>query len=302
MKKYKDIVGDGGSNILAQVQDQQRRLRSRMDKIRHKIAVVSGKGGVGKSAFCANLACGLAQRQYRVGVLDADLNGPSMARMLGIQDRKLSIEKEGVKPAVGPLGIQVISMGILLEENAPTRWKSLVQEESFIWRGAMEAGTLREFLSDVNWGDLDFLLLDLPPGTDRIATLGQLLPEADLVVLTLPSDVSQMVVKKSLALAQEARLSILGLVENMAGLFPGHASGEELAKAFGVRFLGAIPYDPALTAGTDQGQPLVLSPLETPSRRAMESVTEALLDILLTPHPHPLPRGEGVRVRGGATT
>ncbi len=280
MKKYKDIVGDGGSNILAQVKDQQRRLRERMARIRHKIAVVSGKGGVGKSAVSANLACFLAKRGYRVGLLDADLNGPSIARMLGVDHQRLAIEPDGVRPVTGPLGVQVISMGMLLDENAPTRWKSLVQDESFVWRGALEAGTLREFLSDVAWGDLDFLLLDLAPGTDRISTVAQLLPGVNLVVLTLPSGVSQMVVKKSLALAKEDHLSVLGLVENMTGLFPGEASGAELAQAFGVPFLGAIPYDPALAALTDQGQPLALSSIESPSRRALESVTDALMEVL----------------------
>src|SRR5206468_12771373 len=129
---------------------------------------------------------------------------------------------------------------------------------------------LREFLSDVAWGELDFLVLDLAPGTDRIATLAQLLPEANLVVLTLPSSVSQMVVRKSLALAQESKMTILGLVENMTGLFPGLASGENLARAFSVPFLGAIPYDPALAALTDEGQPIVLSSTAAPSRSAIE--------------------------------
>src|SRR5213596_2040240 len=172
MKKYKDIAGDGGSNIVGQVEAQQRRLRERLATVHAVVAIVSGKGGVGKSSLTANLACGLAQSGLRVGVLDADLNGPTMAKMLGVRGQRLVLASGGVEPPRTTLGVKVMSMDLLLpSDSAPLEWNAVTQAEAHTWRGAMEASALREFLTDTNWGELDLLLLDLPPGTDRLVTL-----------------------------------------------------------------------------------------------------------------------------------
>ncbi|MFQ5797616.1 MAG: Mrp/NBP35 family ATP-binding protein [Bacteroidota bacterium] len=284
-KKHKDIVGDGGSDIVGQVTAQMDRLRSRMDLIRHKAAVMSGKGGVGKSAVTVNLAAVLASQGYQVGVLDADINGPAIGKMLGVRGRSLPMAQSGVSPALGPLNIKVVSMDLLLpEDKAPVVWEAPIQEDSFIWRGTMEASSLRELLADTDWGELDFLFVDLPPGGHGFPTLVQLL--ADLggtIMVTIPSQVSHLVVKKSIALAQELRTPLIGLVENMAGyhclhcgtlgdLF--HAAGEagKIATELGVPHLGSIPFDPRISVSTDWGVPFVLEYGDSPAGRALEEM------------------------------
>lgn len=272
-KRYRDIAGDGGSNIAAQVGEQHARLRARLADVRAVVAVVSGKGGVGKSSLTANLAASWALGGRRVGVLDADLNGPAMATMLGVRGRRLVVGADGVTPPEGALGIRVMSMDLLLpSDDAPLVWEAPTQAEAHTWRGAMEANALREFLADTAWGALDVLLLDLPPGTDRLATVAGLLPVlSGTIVVTIPSDVSHLVVRKSITVAVRAKAPVLGLVENMSGLFPG-PSGAELARAAGIAFLGAVPFDPALAAAADLGEPLVASAPSRDASRALRSI------------------------------
>src|SRR5258705_456863 len=168
MKRYRDIAGDGGSNIVGQVEAQQARLVARRKDVRAIVAVVSGKGGVGKSSVTANLAGAFALGGARVGVLDADLNGPTMAKMLGVRGRTLEVGPGGVEPPAGALGIRVMSMDLLLADDAtPLTWDAPSQAEAHTWRGTMEANALREFLADTAWGALDMLLIDLPPGRRR---------------------------------------------------------------------------------------------------------------------------------------
>lgn len=278
MKKYKDIVGDGGSNILAQVGEQIERLKARLDKIHHSMVIMSGKGGVGKSSITANLAVALGLKGYSIGVLDADINGPSLAKMMGVRGQKLSMTSQGVQPAVGPINIRVMSMDLLLPtDETPVMWKAPTQQEAFVWRGTMEVTALREFLADTNWGHLDFLLLDLPPGADRLPNIVELIPNlGGILIVTIPSEVSQLVVKKSITLAKDLlNTPIVGLVENMAGyvclqcgvlgeLFRSDNSstsfkqtGEDLAQALGIPFLGKIPFDPRISAAMDSGTPFL---------------------------------------------
>jgi len=223
VKKYREIVGDGGSNVIAQVGEQQARLRRRLDAVRFVVAVVSGKGGVGKSTVTANLTAAWASAGWRVGVLDADLNGPSMAKMLGVRGQTLAVAGDAVTPPRSAAGVSVMSMDLLLASDAePLHWRAPTQQEAHTWRGTMEAQALREFLADTAWGELDALVIDLPPGTDRLATIVSLVPVlAGAVIVTIPSDVSQLVVRKSITVAQQEKAPILGLIENMAGLFPG---------------------------------------------------------------------------------
>jgi ATP-binding protein involved in chromosome partitioning len=277
MKRYRDIVGDGGSNIAAQVQAQQTRLLERLREVRAIVAVVSGKGGVGKSSVTANLAAAFALRGARVGVLDADLNGPSMAKMLGVRGRTLLVGTAGVEPPAGPLGIRVMSMDLLLPDDAtPLTWDAPSQAEAHTWRGAMEANALREFLADTDWGPLDLLLIDLPPGTDRLATIATLVPVlSGTLIVTLPSDVSRLVVRKSITAAQQSGAPVLGVVENMAGMFPG-PGGEALAREAGVPFLGAVPFDPALAAAADRGEPYVLAAPDALATQALMAIAARL--------------------------
>ncbi len=279
MKKYKDIAGDGGSNVVAQVGEQQARLKRRLDAVRFVVAVVSGKGGVGKSTVTANLAAAWASKGWRVGVLDADLNGPSMAKMLGVRGRPLAVAGDAVDPPRSATGIAVMSMDLLLSsDDEPLHWRAPTQQEAHTWRGTMEAQALREFLADTAWGELDALVIDLPPGTDRLATVVSLVPVlAGVVIVTIPSDVSQLVVRKSITVAREEKASILGLVENMAGLFPGPDAATLAAEA-GIPFLGAVPFDRGLSLASDRGDPFVVTEAAAPAARALTVIAEKIRD------------------------
>ncbi|MBI3456344.1 MAG: P-loop NTPase [Candidatus Rokubacteria bacterium] len=295
MKRYRDILGDGGSNIVGQIAEQQAQLRARMAAIRRTVAVVSGKGGVGKSSVTANLAAALAAEGYAIGILDADLNGPSIAKMLGVRGQRLRVTEAGVEPVRSADGIRVLSMDLLLpSDETPVIWDAPTQAEAHTWRGTMEANALREFLTDTAWGALDLLLLDLPPGTDRLATVAGLLPDlTGALVVTIPSEVSHLVVKKSIGLAREAGTPLLGLVENMAGyvclqcgalgaLFEG-PGGERTAGEVGIPFLGRVPFDPRLATAADRGQPFVLDHGESLAGHALREIAARLADALLRP-------------------
>jgi ATP-binding protein involved in chromosome partitioning len=280
-KRYRDIVGDGGSNIAGQVRAQQARLRERLGGVKAVVAVVSGKGGVGKSSLTANLANCLALDRWRVGVLDADLNGPTMAKMLGVRGRTLAVGADGVTPPESALGVKVMSMDLLLSsDDTPLAWQAPTQEEAHTWRGSMEANALREFLADTAWGDLDALLLDLPPGTDRLTTVTSLLPAlAGTVIVTIPSDVSHLVVRKSITVAAQGGAPVLGLVENMAGMFPG-PGGAELARAAGIPFLGSVPFDRELALAADRGEAFVAAMPDREAARALGRVAHAVQESL----------------------
>ena len=276
-KRYRDIAGDGGSNIVGQVQAQQTRLRERLAGVRAIVTVVSGKGGVGKSSLTANLAACFAMDGLAVGVLDADLNGPSMAKMLGVRGHKLVVQDGAIEPPRNALGVKVMSMDLLLPADAaPLTWDAPTQDEAHTWRGTMEANALREFLADTAWGALDVLLIDLPPGTDRIQTVASLVPAlAGIVVVTIPSDVSQLVVRRSLTAAAACRGPVLGLVENMAGLFPG-PDAAALAADAGIPLLGRIPFDRTLAASADRGESILVSAAASAAAQAIREVAAAI--------------------------
>jgi ATP-binding protein involved in chromosome partitioning len=297
MKRYRDIAGDGGSNIVGQIAEQQDRLRARLAHVRCTVAVVSGKGGVGKSSITANLAAALAAEGYAVGVLDADLNGPSLAKMLGVRGQRLAVTPAGVEPARSADGIRVVSMDLLLPgDDTPVVWTASTQADAHTWRGTMEANALREFLTDTAWGALDCLLLDLAPGADRLPTVAGLVPGlTGAVVITIPSEISHLVVKRSVALARDTKVPLLGLVENMAGyvcvscgtlgtLFEG-PGGERAAAGLGLPFLGRVPFDPRLAAAADRGRPFVLEHGESLAGRALRAVAGRLAGALFPDRP-----------------
>ena len=289
MKRYRDIAGDAGSNILGQVADKRERLEARLRAVKWTVAVLSGKGGVGKSAVTVNLAAALATRGHAVGILDADLNGPSIAKMLGVRDQPLRFEGGAVRPVVGPAGLRILSMDLLLpSDEAPLLWDAPTQQDSFVWRAPQEVSALREFLTDTLWGELDFLLLDLPPGPDRLPSVLGLLPEGTgALVVTLPSEVSHLVVRKSVTMARDVlNVPVVGLLENMGAfvcsrcgardrLFPGRGS-ERLAREMGLPFLGSVPFDPRIAACGDRGVPFVLAHGDSPAGQAFVAVAARL--------------------------
>jgi ATP-binding protein involved in chromosome partitioning len=259
-------------DVLGQVLAQRQGVTARLAQIRFIVAVMSGKGGVGKSVLTANLAAALAMNGRSVGVLDADIHGPSAAAMLGARGQQVIVEANGARPAVGVAGVRVMSMDLFLkDDDLPVVWRHPggLAADTFVWRGTMEANALREFLADTDWGSLDFLLIDMPPGTDRFETLLRLVPSlSGVLAVTIPSQVSHLVVRRSITAAKQAGAPLLGLVENMAGLadeagdvtgelFPG-GQGEAFARQMGIPYLGKIPFDSRLARTTDGGRPFVL--------------------------------------------
>ena len=283
VRTYFELPDQTASDIAGQLAAHQERLQRRLASVRFTLAVMSGKGGVGKSAIAANLAAALATDGVRVGVLDADLNGPSMARLLGAGDAPLRVTETAVEPAVGPAGVKVMSTGLLLDrDESPLRWRGPT-EGSFVWRGTLEANTLREFLSDTEWGELDYLILDLPPGTDRIAPVADLLPDlGGTVVITVPSDLSRFIVQKSLTMSDELGIPIIGYVENMAGYIcpscgrTGPLFELEEARFAGVTRLASLPFDPQFGVNTDAGRPDVLERPESEVGRGVRAIADAV--------------------------
>ena len=285
IRTYQDVTHDTGSGLLEQVVDQQHRLADRLALVRSVVAVASGKGGVGKSAITANLAAALAGRGLAVGAVDADLNGPSLGRMLGVSGARLADRASGVEPAQGPSGVRVMSMELLQQEkDAPLRWRE-PEMGGFIWQSTLETGVLREFLGDVEWGDLDVLLVDVPPGTDKIRRLLELVPEVDqMLLVTIPSETSRFVVSKSVRMAREADVGTVALVANMVGhtcpecghvseLFTGDGA-KRLEEESGVPVWAEIPFDPRFGAATDSGTPLVITDPDAPSCRAILALAD----------------------------
>lgn len=270
IRTYHELEG-GDSSLSDQIAAQQRRVEAGLAGVRRIVAVTSGKGGVGKSLVAAVLASRLARDGLRVGLLDADFNGPSAPRLLGAaHSAPLRISEAGVHPASAAGGVGVISMGLLLETDAPLRWRE-PGEASFVWRGAQERAALREFLADVRWEERDLLVVDLPPGTQRIVELHELVPRLDgALAVTIPSRASGDAVVRAMQLCADRGIRLLGVVENLAGhrcaecgatttLHPGDA-GETLARRFGVPLLARMPFDAELARLAERGRLDALDP------------------------------------------
>ena len=255
-------------------------IKDKMSEIKHKIAIISGKGGVGKSLVTVNLAVGLAMEPYgeKVGILDADLTGPTIPKMLGVRGKRLQSGLNGIEPAEGPLGMKVVSMDFLLPS----------EETPVIWRGPLKMGAIRQFLGEVDWGTLDYLLVDLPPGTgDESLSILQLLPEMEgVVIVTIPSEVSQAVVKKAITFARQMNVPIFGVVENMSGMVCPHCGklidvfskggGAKVAEEMSVHFLGSIPMDPKISEDSDKGRPFIVEHPDSPASDAFKNIIQQI--------------------------
>jgi ATP-binding protein involved in chromosome partitioning len=274
-------VEAAGHEVPEQVGAQHARLARRLAGIRAVWLVASGKGGVGKSAVTANLAAALAARGLAVGALDGDVNGPSLARMLGAGRGSLLSDDDGIRPAAGVAGTRVMSMDLLLgSPDAPVRWREPDPSAAFLWQSALETGAVREFLSDVSWGRLDVLLIDLPPGTDKMARVLELVPEpAGVLLVTTPSEAARAVVTRSATVLRESRSRNTGLVVNMAGhacSACGHvdalfddASDARLVAESGLEAWARIPFHSGFATATDGGRPPVLDAADDPSSAAL---------------------------------
>ncbi len=252
---------------------EQQQLKDRMAQIKHKIAVISGKGGVGKSTVTVNLATAFAMQGKRVGVLDADIHGPSVPRLLGLEGKEVKATPAGAFPVDGPLGMKVMSIDFFLPEQAPT-----------IWRGPLKMRAIRQFLTEIVWGELDYLFIDLPPGTgDEPLSIAQLLPDLDgVVIVTMPTQLSSSIVKKAITFAERLNMPTIGVVENMSGFVCPHCGvkteifgsggGEKMAREAGVPFLGSLPIDPTVGVDSDKGTPFVLGHKDSAATKAFQEI------------------------------
>jgi ATP-binding protein involved in chromosome partitioning len=267
---YVEVKHQGAAPVTGAQNAQQNRLPG----IRRVVAVASGKGGVGKSTVSVNLACGLKHLGAKVGLLDCDIYGPSIPLMMGVHQKPTISDDEKMVPPTG-YGVKLMSMGFLLEGDQPV-----------IWRGPMIMKTIQQFITAVEWGELDYLLVDLPPGTgDAQLSLCQTVPLDGGVIVTTPQEASLGVVRKGIAMFQKVNVPILGIVENMSYYVTpsgerveifGHGGGHNEAKRQGVPFLGEVPIFVEIREGGDSGTPVVISSPDKPAAQAFLKVAEGV--------------------------
>ena len=261
-----------------QTEEQDKRLEQNMSGIKHKLLVMSGKGGVGKSTFAVNLALGLAMEGFRVGVLDVDIHGPNVAKMLGIEDRHLTSDGEYIEPIEVFPNLTAVSLALA----------GYGHDTPIIWRGPLKMGAIKQFLSDVRWSELDYLIIDSPPGTgDEPLSVCQLIPGMDgAVIVTTPQDVALLDSRKSVNFARQLNIPVIGVVENMSGLVCPHCGreidlfgrggGEKTAADMQVPFLGSVPLDPEVVKSGDAGKPFIASRDGNPVTEAVREIVKKL--------------------------
>ncbi|MCB2181188.1 MAG: Mrp/NBP35 family ATP-binding protein [Desulfobulbaceae bacterium] len=260
----------------AAIAQQDMAITSSLGKIKNKILVMSGKGGVGKSTVSTNLALGLAKKGYKVGLMDVDLHGPDICRMLNLTDKLHESQTQGrnlIPPMQYGDNLKVISLEYMMEDR----------DDPIIWRGPLKVQAIRQFVADMDWGDLDYLIIDAPPGTgDEPLTVAQTIKDAHALVVTTPQEVALADVRKSLNFCKQVKMKVIGMVENMSGFICPHCEetveifksggGEKTAAEFGVTFLGKVPIDPRVVVGGDDGSPYLSSEEESPAIAAFASV------------------------------
>ncbi|MEJ5359639.1 MAG: Mrp/NBP35 family ATP-binding protein [Desulfobacterales bacterium] len=270
--------------------EQERAIARSLERIRHKLLVMSGKGGVGKTSTAVNLALTLSARGKRVGLMDVDLHGPDVPRMLGLSGTpELNPQRK-----LNPLRVSETLSAISMESFLPSR------DDAVIWRGPLKFSAIRQFIGDVEWGDLDFLIIDAPPGTgDEPLTVAQQVPNARAVIVTTPQEVALADVRKSINFCRTVKMEILGLIENMSGFACPHCGkpvdlfgtggGERTCREMGIAFLGRIPLDPRMVDCADRGCSFIQSYPDSPVSRALDAVAERILAATDSGNRSPLP-------------
>ena len=255
------------------------KLQESLGKIKHVIIVMSGKGGVGKSTVSTNIACTLSMMGYQTGIMDVDITGPNIPKMFGIEDERLEVENEKLIPVLVPPSLKVVSMAFLLPSK----------DDAVVWRGPVKMTAIRQFIEDVEWGDLDYLVVDMPPGTgDEAISIIQLIPKADgMVIVTTPQDVALLDSRKSITFSAQANIPIIGLVENMSGFVCPHCGektnifksggGVATAKNLNIQFLGAVPIEPRIVTSGDSGMPIVIDDPDSVSAKVFKEITQKII-------------------------
>ena len=271
--------GSCNSSESCSAEEKQRRedevLQSRLSHIKHRLVVMSGKGGVGKSTIAVSLAVNLARQGRKVGLLDADIHGPNLPKMLGLDNKRLQASEGGIIPEPVMENLTVVSMAFLLDNP----------DNPVVWRGPLKHTVIRQFVADVQWGDLDYLIIDLPPGTgDEPLSVAQVIKPIDgSIIVTTPQDVALLDSRKSVVFSQQIEVPVLGIVENMSGFSCPHCKqsidlfkqggGRKAAEDLKVPFLGAVPLDPQLVVQGDAGKPFVAAFPETATAAAFSEIT-----------------------------
>ncbi|ACU89232.1 Mrp/NBP35 family ATP-binding protein [Desulfomicrobium baculatum] len=274
----KKTLGSIQDSPESKIERQDKVIASTLSKIKYKLFVMSGKGGVGKSSVSTNLAAALAIKGYKVGLLDVDIHGPSVPHLLGLTGLLDIDPQKGIQPKRYSENLAVVSMESLLKDP----------DQAVLWKGPMKTSAIRQFVSDVDWGELDFLVIDSPPGTgDEPMAVLKTVPDALCIVITTPQEISLADVRKSINFLQYVKANILGVVENMSGLICPHCSqkidlfkrggGEELAKKYSLPFLGSIPLDPVTVVAGDLGKPVVMLDVECPAKTALLAMAERVI-------------------------
>ena len=271
----------GGAD--AALAKQNLAIQDSLSRIKNTILVMSGKGGVGKSTVSVNLALGLAERGYKVGLIDVDLHGPDICRMLNLTERlSASKDKSGrVPPMRYNDNLKVISLEYMMENR----------DDPIIWRGPLKVQAIRQFVADIDWGEVDYLVIDAPPGTgDEPMTVAQTIKDAHALVVTTPQEIALADVRKSLNFCKHVKMQVVGVVENMSGLVCPHCNktvevfksggGEKTANDFGLRFLGRVPMDPKVVIGGDDGAPYLSSAADSPAVHAFRKVVDNVVAAL----------------------
>ena len=268
----------GGQDMAARQKQEEEKIKASLSKIKHKIFVLSGKGGVGKSSVSANLAASLSKKGFKTGLMDVDVHGPSIAQMLGLTELLDISEDQLLLPKQVNGNLKVVSVQALMQDK----------DQAIIWRGPAKTGMIRQFVSSVDWGELDFLIIDAPPGTgDEPLTVVQTIPEALGVIVTTPQEVALADIRKSISFCKTVRLKTLGIVENMAGLKCPHCKetidlfssggGEKTAISQGLNFLGSIPFDTQVVISGDSGVPVMFQDEATGFTKAFDTVVENII-------------------------
>lgn len=262
------------------IEEQNQKIKDTLDQIKHRIVVFSGKGGVGKTTVSVNLAYALVHHQYKVGLLDADITGPNVPKMVGITDMPwVDPDHRHIMPQEKE-GLQIISMAPMLPQNQPV-----------IWRGPLRSNAITQFLSDVVWGELDFLLADLPPGTgDEVLTAAQKMLPQMAIVVTTPQEVSLMDCRRAVNMAKQLNIKTICVIENMSGLICPHCqkevdlfgkgTGEQMAKEMEVHFLGSVPIEIDTRKSGDEGIPVVLSKKKSLTAQSFVDITKKMIELV----------------------
>ncbi len=262
--------------------ERDKRLKKNLSKIKYKLIVISGKGGVGKTTAAVNLSYALAVRGCKVGILDVDIHGPNIAKMLGIEGKRLIGSNLGIEPIVVLPTLKAVSIAVLMAD----------QDQPIIWRGPLKMITIKQFLTDVNWGELDYLIVDSPPGTgDEPLSVCQLISDINgAIIVTTPQDVAILDSRKSVLFAKELKVPVMGIIENMSGFICPHCNteidlfgtggGEKSAHDLSVPFLGRIPVEPEMVKSGDSGQPFIHFRNETPTANIMNGIINKIIEYL----------------------